>query len=184
MTLKSTAPGEHFLCPSHNTNVREESQYPQMNTDNPNQSHPFIQVYNSVIFSPKLSAKARILYAALVNHAIKTDVVWPSQETLAKLVGCSARHVRTLMKELIEEGLVKILKRGYWKRATEYLLTSLVRIGNNAVRPASNMGNSRSYQPYTNTNNINNRANRRFEKKKEPEIAGAVAYFRRLGLQT
>lgn len=122
----------------------------------------FTQVYNHITFSTTLSAKARILYIALASHAYDKDTVWPSQQRLAEMVGCSARHIRTLMKELVAEGLVRIIRRGYWKRATEYLLTAIVSMRKS---PDAVQGKPTTAQEYKPNNSINNRANRRFERK-------------------
>jgi|GEM_PF-2902817 len=77
----------------------------------------FAQVPNAVLLDNKLSPMARLLYAVLASHDWATrkgkgrrrkGVVWPSQERLAALLGCSTRTVRRCLAELERHGYIRI----------------------------------------------------------------------------
>jgi biotin operon repressor len=64
----------------------------------------------------------RALYAFLKNLARRRPVVCPSQETLAKKLGCTDRSIRTYLNLLRTAGLIQILSRGR-RRTPEYRVT-------------------------------------------------------------
>jgi hypothetical protein len=135
----------------------------------------FTQVLNRILFDTAISMGARLTYAALVEHYRDNSSCWPSMERLASMVGCCARTIQNHIKELITGGLVTVIKRGCWKRANEYRLHALVPPRESSEsqpkdirnRGVGDIRNRTSDQPYQTTNSINNRAQRRFGKKKE-----------------
>jgi hypothetical protein len=55
----------------------------------------------AVMFDTRLSAAARVLAGALEYHGRGEPVCWPTNATLAEMVGCGADHIRkTLLPEL------------------------------------------------------------------------------------
>lgn len=61
------------------------------------------------------------LYGWLDRYANRDGELWPGQEELAGRMGCSDRHVRSLMTRLKEIGALEVLKRR-WNGSTVYLL--------------------------------------------------------------
>jgi len=49
---------------------------------------------------------SKLLYAALAHFANKSNQCWPSQPTLANLIGVKQRQLRNLLDKLFEAGLV------------------------------------------------------------------------------
>ena len=62
-----------------------------------------------LLVSPDLSPGAKLVYVSLLRHFNKhKKMSWPSQGTVGKEVGLSARQVRRHVRELLEIGLVDV----------------------------------------------------------------------------
>ncbi|MBA3829930.1 MAG: helix-turn-helix domain-containing protein [Taibaiella sp.] len=66
---------------------------------------------NSVLFDTTLPAKARLLWSALEHFSGQHRTCWPGYTVLAQKVGCSARWIPELLKELVKAGLVLVQYR-------------------------------------------------------------------------
>jgi hypothetical protein len=148
-------------------------------------NQPFTQCPNSILFNVKLSPLARLLYAALVDFTGSHDKCWPGEKALAAKIGCSKRWVQSLLRELVEAGLLAVKHRtGY---TSEYfLLVKVERENYPANRTARPPRNPYAAKPYPDNNNHERGASRPFSgysgKKKGPQEAGFVAYARRHGI--
>lgn len=60
----------------------------------------------------EISAGAKLCYARLALFAGKTGVAWCRQDSLARTVGISDRHVRRCLIELTKMGLIDIERGG------------------------------------------------------------------------
>ncbi len=85
----------------------------------------FTVIPNQVFEQSQLSVQSRYLYCVLLKHCGKSDWCFPSQLTLGKTLGCSDRHIRTLLKELIKVELVSKERRG-WNRSNTYYVVKLL----------------------------------------------------------
>jgi len=79
----------------------------------------YTKIPNNMLIESQLSIPARYLYCVLVRYTGKNEWCYPSQKTLAKDLGCSDRHIRDLIKELENQGLVLKKRKGY-NRANNY----------------------------------------------------------------
>jgi len=84
----------------------------------------FTQVPNSVLRDEDISIRARLLYSVLLSYAWEQDFCFPSQDSLADDMGCSARNIRNILKELLEENYIEIVRRGY-EETNIYILKKL-----------------------------------------------------------
>lgn len=75
----------------------------------------FTQVPNMILQNPDLSIGAKATYAVMLSYAWQKDHCFPGQTTLAKHLGSGERSVRRYIKELEEEGFIKIKQRGLGK---------------------------------------------------------------------
>ena len=53
-----------------------------------------------------------LLLLAMADHANGSGKCWPTQKQLAQKCRCSDRHVRTLLKRLIEDEVIRVLENG------------------------------------------------------------------------
>jgi DNA-binding transcriptional ArsR family regulator len=72
----------------------------------------FTQVPNFLLKSEKLSSGDKMAFAMLLSYAWQNDFCFPGQERLAKDLGLSDRSVRTHLKSLESNGLLRIKRRG------------------------------------------------------------------------
>lgn len=72
----------------------------------------FTQVPNFLLKSRKLSSGDKMAFAMLLSYAWQNDFCFPGQERLAKDLGLSDRSVRTNLKSLEKNGLLRIKRRG------------------------------------------------------------------------
>lgn len=114
----------------------------------------FTVVPNEILGSSHLSIPARYLHLVLMRHCGQDEHCFPSQRTLAETLGCSSRHIRNLLQELIRSGLVLATKSGYNKpntykvakrfsiskdrNSTSYHLGSLIPLHQGTVLPPKN----------------------------------------------
>jgi DNA-binding transcriptional ArsR family regulator len=75
----------------------------------------FTQVPNFLLRSGKLSAGDKVTFAMLLSYAWQNDYCFPGQERLAKDLGLTDRSVRTHLKSLQANGLLRIQRRGQGK---------------------------------------------------------------------
>ena len=75
----------------------------------------FTQVPNFLLKSKKLSSGDKMAFAMLLSYAWQNDSCFPGQERLAEDMGLSERSVRTNLKSLEANGLLKIRRRGLGK---------------------------------------------------------------------
>jgi hypothetical protein len=147
----------------------------------------FVQLPEAVIFNPRLTAKAVRLYAALVKFAGSKEICWPGQKTLADLVGCSERYVRTLLRQLVAERIVSYIRGTYGKPNVYRLLVRVIHtVIPKAPAPEAAKStlfrfkrNSSAAESYSPNNNHGNHG-RNFNKNTKE--AGAITYMRRNGL--
>jgi DNA-binding transcriptional regulator PaaX len=67
----------------------------------------------AVATNPGISAQAKGLYLLLTTYAdARQRVCWPSVATLAEGMGCSDRTIKTLLAELVREGVVERSAQG------------------------------------------------------------------------
>jgi hypothetical protein len=147
----------------------------------------FVQLPNAVLFDTRLSARHVRLYAVLLHFAGAKEVCWPSQQTLAGLVGCSERHVRTLLARLVELGIISYKRGTYGKPNVYRLLVRVIHkeppvIHTGAVldsirnSPGSLIRNRFSAESYSSNHNHGGKG---FDPYKNNKEAGAVAFMRR-----
>jgi len=67
----------------------------------------FVKAPRDVIFDEELSAQAKILYLALLDHLRANESCFPSIDTLKSLVGCSAASLHKYKDELKAKGLIE-----------------------------------------------------------------------------
>ena len=66
------------------------------------------------------------VYAVLALHADRDGIAWPSQTTIAKMVGISRPTVATSLDLLVGFGLVRIVRKGARGRSTRYQLVDVI----------------------------------------------------------
>ncbi len=81
---------------------------------------PFIQVPEEIMLNKSISAAAKNLYIILLRYCRQSGYCWPGHERLASDMGCSTRHVRTLLKQLENQSLVYIDHRGELGESNHY----------------------------------------------------------------
>lgn len=69
----------------------------------------------------KISLGAKMLYSLLCDYAGDKDHCWPSQTTLAGLLGCSVSSIKTYLRELAGQRLIAVELREC-RSSTYYLL--------------------------------------------------------------
>lgn len=79
-------------------------------------------VRNEIFESSQLSIPSRYLYCLLLKFCGARDWCFPGQTLLATILGCTERHIRTLLDELIVAGLI-IKTRSGWNRPNTYKVT-------------------------------------------------------------
>ena len=75
-------------------------------------SHGFTQVPNFILRAQDLSPGAKLTYSMLLSYAWQNDFSFPGQEKLASDIGVGKRTVIRHLKELQENGVVTIKRRG------------------------------------------------------------------------
>ncbi len=69
------------------------------------------------------SGDSLLLLLAMADFCTEQGVCWPSQETLAKRVRCSARWIHTLVKRLIKSSDISVVEKGGGRgRSAQYQL--------------------------------------------------------------
>lgn len=73
----------------------------------------------------QLSIPSRYLYCVLLRYCGKNDSCYPSQLTLGKKLGMTDRHIRELLAELENNGLITRHRSGFNKANTYYVAKDL-----------------------------------------------------------
>lgn len=142
----------------------------------------FTMTPNSVLFDITLPALVRVCYSALEDFSGEHRTCWPGYAAIAAKVGCSARWVPVLLNRLVEAGLLVIQPRA--GRTNIYTLLGRVERRQKSTQEVA-LGvpmKAGSDEPKQTTKPKEDRAYRRFNSGKKAGEAGAVAYFKRLGL--
>lgn len=84
-------------------------------TDDPVARGGFTQVPNFLFDIKELSFGARVVYAKFLQYAWHNDFCFPGQDRLAAELGCTRVRVTQFVKELQEQGLVEVTRRGQGK---------------------------------------------------------------------
>ena len=112
----------------------------------------FGTIAHTVARDPSISASAKALYCVLCSYADDDGTCWPSNETLAKNLGCSERAVQKWLAELAEHRIIVREPRYLEGRQT----TSITRLTDaevthpgTPVRPGTNPRSPRDEQPDT-----------------------------------
>lgn len=80
----------------------------------------------------QLTIEARYLYCLLLKYCGKDERCFPSQSTLAKDTGFTPRHIRNLLNQLINTGII-VKKRSGWNRANTYTVSKSLKIDRNGT---------------------------------------------------
>jgi hypothetical protein len=72
----------------------------------------FVQLPRAILYYPKLTDGARLLYAVLLDYAWNNNYCFPGQKALSDKTAWNERTVRRHMKTLLSTGLVTIKRRG------------------------------------------------------------------------
>ena len=90
----------------------------------------FTHIKNIMLDESQLSIPARYLYCVLVRYCGKNDTCYPSQKTLARVLGVSDRHIRELLDELKRNELLASHRSGFNKPNT-YTVAKDLRVDRN-----------------------------------------------------
>jgi hypothetical protein len=71
----------------------------------------FVHLPHAVLTDTQLSAAQRVYWAIVAGHASKERSCYPGEERLARLVGCTARQIRTYNTALVARGLLMVEPR-------------------------------------------------------------------------
>lgn len=67
---------------------------------------------NAILLDPGLTIGARLTYAVLRHYAWQDDECYPGQQRLAENLGIGERTLRDYVRELVDEKLVRVERRG------------------------------------------------------------------------
>jgi Helix-turn-helix domain len=70
---------------------------------------PFAKIPEAVLFDPRLSSHAKVVYGVLDRHGSEC---WPSQARIGELAGLSVTRVYRAIRELVAAGHVEAIRRG------------------------------------------------------------------------
>lgn len=90
----------------------------------------------------KISLGAKMLYSLLCDYAGDKDHCWPSQTTLAGLLGCSVSSIKTYLRELAGQRLIAVELREC--RSSTYYLLKPSFLSARAGQPNSDGGEANS----------------------------------------
>lgn len=90
----------------------------------------------------KISLGAKMLYTLLCDYAGDKDHCWPSQATLAGLLGCSVSSIKTYLRELAGQRLIAVELREC--RSSTYYLLKPPFLSARAGQPNSDGGEANS----------------------------------------
>ena len=78
----------------------------------------YTKIPNEVLEANQLSTSARLILCILLKYCGNDDYCFPSQERLSKDINLSPRHIRKLINELVNAGLVAKKRKGFNKPNT------------------------------------------------------------------
>jgi len=79
----------------------------------------FTLIHNEILEASQLSIQARLLHCILLKYCGQDEWCYPSQKTLAEQLSYrDPRHVRTILNELIQAGIIIKQRRGFNKTNT------------------------------------------------------------------
>lgn len=90
----------------------------------------------------QISLGAKMLYSLLCDYAGDKDHCWPSQTTLARLLGCSVSSIKTYLRELAGQRLIAVELREC--RSSTYYLLKPPFLSARAGQPNSDGGEANS----------------------------------------
>ena len=67
---------------------------------------PFTMIENKTIRSTKLTIYQKMAYIVLCSYANDKNICFPSYQTIADDIGCSRRKIISIIKELVEMGII------------------------------------------------------------------------------
>ncbi len=88
---------------------------------NHNLRHGFTQMPNVVLRDATLSSNAIRLYVLLLSYAWQEKECFPGQQTLADVMGCTARTITNTLAELKKRKLITWERRGLCKVNIYYI---------------------------------------------------------------
>lgn len=94
----------------------------------------FTIIPNELLENSQISLQARHLYCVLLRYAGQDEWCFPSQQTLASNLGYCTRHIRNLLNDLIEAGLLVKKRRGF-NRSNNYKVTKSFTLDRNSSSP-------------------------------------------------
>src|SRR4030066_1690040 len=111
----------------------------------------FTQVPNELLEDCGLSIPSRYLLFVLLKYMMQKDFCFPSQNTLAKVLGRSTRHIRNLLNELENNKYIRKTRSGFnttntyvigsvlnWKSDSSHLGNEIPKYQGNTI-PSKNM---------------------------------------------
>ena len=94
----------------------------------------FTIIPNNLLQKSQLSISARYLHCVLLRYCGQDEKCFPGQKKLANDFGYSARHIRNLLNELIEAGLVQKRRKG-WNKTNTYTVAKNLEIDRKCSSP-------------------------------------------------
>ena len=85
----------------------------------------YTKVPNEIFEQSQVSIQGRFLMCVMLKHCGKNESCYPSQKYMARVLGCSSRHVRNLLSELVDAGLVAKRRLGFNRPNTYFVAKSL-----------------------------------------------------------
>lgn len=85
----------------------------------------FAQIPNEILYDPKLTASEKVVYSIILGKYKLKGYCFVGNESLAKAIGKTERHVRRILNSLLQKEYIKI-DLDYTKKVTERRLTPLV----------------------------------------------------------
>lgn len=86
----------------------------------------YTKIPNEIFEHSQVSGRARLLLCVLLKYCGQKETCYPSQETLGRDVGFSARYVRESLGELTRNGLVRKKRTGFNRPNTYTVAKSFV----------------------------------------------------------
>ena len=87
----------------------------------------YTKIPNDLFEESQLSINARYLFCVLKKYCGKKDFCFPSEKTLARIMGYSERYIRKFIKELVVVGIIFIKRKGFNRPNTYKVSKDLIR---------------------------------------------------------
>jgi DNA-binding transcriptional regulator GbsR (MarR family) len=108
----------------------------------------YTKIPNELFEESQLSIVERYLFGLLLKYCGKKDYCYPSQKTIAKIMGYSERYVRVLLKKLEEKKIIYTSRTGFNRPNTYKVSKDLIR---NSSSPAKKTINEIHKSPHLGT---------------------------------